>query len=346
MIAVVWPIFFLMWMSHGDLMTTQTNMQYAEGDSHAVSLPLESESSSELLSANHLFFVEIVSLQEGSWATGTDGLEHRQLEMNVRLLEIFKGILDVPPKQAFPLKVQQLRESEFVSSDYHGLWSHISPTAGTRYLVFANASSNSPAALMQEGACEKLLGPEYISDVHLAVQAETLFRHASPSEEGASREHSAMQSLLRFSNEKRSQAKDLYERYLWARVNRAFREKEPHVLSQILGMVAAPEGTLEFRSGLISDLYDTTVNLQPDAELTRRVLRVFFSLLLQKEAAPLQPNLVDVEIYGLAFEDDKPALSSASVFPDAREREHLRSVVHQFDSERAHELSAWLGANK
>jgi hypothetical protein len=346
MIAVVWPIFFLMWMAHGDLMTTQTNMQYAEGDSHAAALPLESGSSSELLSANHLFVVEILDLTEHPWGPGPNGLEQRRVRMNAKLLETFKGDLDLSPGKAFALEVQQRRESEFVNSDYHGMWSHISPKAGTRYLVFADASSNSPAALMQEGACEKLLGPEYISDVHLAVQAETLFQHASPSEEGASREHSAMQSLLRFSNEKRSQAKDLYERYLWARVNPAFREKEPHVLSQILGMVAAPDGTLELRSGLISGLYNTTVDLQPDAELTRRVLRVFFSLLLQKEAAPLQPNLVDVEIYGLAFEDDKPALSSASVFPDAREREHLKSVVHQFDSERAHELSAWLGANK
>jgi hypothetical protein len=346
MIAVVWPIFFLMSMAHGELMTTETNMQDAGGDSHQVSLPFESDSGSELLSANHLFVVEILDLTERPWSPGPDGLEQRGLRMNARLLETFKGALDLAPGKAFPLEVQQRRESEFVTSDYHGMWSHISPTAGTRYLVFADASSNSPAALMQEGACKKLLGPEYTSDVRLAIQAETLFQHASRSPEAANREGGAIQLLLRFSNDKRSQAKDLYERYLWARVGPAFREKEPHLLSQILELVAAVDGTLELRSELVSELYDATVDLQPDADLARRVLRVFFSLLLQKVSASLQPRLVDVEIYGLAFEDDKPAFPAASIFPDAREREHLKAIVLQFDSERAHALSAWLSANK
>lgn len=343
MIAVLSSL-FLMLMTQGDSMITQTTMPDAGGGA-PVRLPFESNSTSELLSANHLFSIEIVSLQERPWATGADGLEHRQLEMSVRLLETFKGTLDGPAKQVFPLQVPQRRESEFVTSDYHGLWSHISPAAGTRYLVFADASSNSPAALMQEGPCRKLLGSEYLSDVRLAIHAESLFQHAAPSEEGASRAQSAVLALLHFSNEKRSQAKDLFERYLWARVNGGFQEKEPHVLSQILEMLAAPDATVEFRSELISAVYDATVDLQPDADLTRRVLRVFFALLLQKEAAPLQPGLVDVEIYGLAFENDKPAFSSASMFPEVREREHLRSVLAQFDSERAHELATWLITN-
>ena len=326
-------------------MTTQAKTDNSRGGSE-LHLPVESNSSSELLSAPHIFLVEILDLAEQPWGRGAGGLESRRLRMHLRLLEIFKGTLQVATGSPFPLEVQQHRESEYVTSDDHGLWSNLSPGVGTKYLVFADASSNSPAALMQEGACQTLLGPEYVPDVHLAIEAEVAFRRASRAGSHAETEEDPALALLHFGSEKRSEAKDLFERYLWARVSPAFQRKQPQVVSQTLQLIAEPSGSMEFRSGLISDVYDGTVDLQPDPQLTQRVLKTLFSVLLQKDAEPLHERLVDVEIYGLAFEDDKPAFHSESIFSDERERERLRGAVLQVDSERARELAAWLHARK
>ena len=345
MMLAAWSIVLLLFAAPGDYMTTQANMDNAKGKSELL-LPVEPKSSSELLSAHHLFLVEILDLAEQPWGPGANGLESRQLRMHLRLLEVFKGTLQVATGAAFPLDVQQQRESEYVTSDYHGLWSHLSPTVGAKYLVFGDGSSNSPAALMQEDACQKLLGPEYVPDVHLAIEAEAEFRQASRPGQHSAPEGDPALALLHFGFEKRSQAKDLFERYLWARVSPEFQRKQPQTLSQILQLMAEPSESVEFRSGLISDVYDATVDLQPDPQLTQRVLRVFFSLLLQNDASPLHERLVDVEIFGLAFEDDRPAFHSASIFPDERERERLRGAVLQIDSDRARELAAWLHAKK
>jgi hypothetical protein len=311
-----------------------------------VQLPFHPHSQSELLSANHIFTVEVVSLQESPWSRGTDGLEHRQLNMNLKLLETFKGVFDIPETRIFPLKVQQRRESEYSQSEFYGLWSQARPEDGTRYIVFANASSNGPGTLMQDGNCQRLEGPEYIPDVRLAIQAENAFQQSVSANAGGEAQITAAYNLLHFSEANRSHVKDLFARYLWAQVSPVLFTRESNLVSEVLKLAVARDANIEFRAALISDLYDSTVERQPDPELTRRVLRSFFSILAQPEAASLQSHLIEVELYGLAFQDGKPDVAAESVLSDSHERQRMSSVVAQFDSERARALSAWLSGGK
>jgi hypothetical protein len=178
----------------------------------------------------------------------------------------------------------------------------------------------------------------------LAIEAEGVRQRGQQTEGESPNEHDAALALISFSSARRSRAKDLYERYMWAFVGPAFHAKRDQVLSRVLEMMGAADGDIDFRSALISDVYDATVDSQPDPDLTRRVLRTFFSLLLQREALPLQEGLVEVEIYGLAFDEDKPAFKAGSILPDHREREQLRAILASFDSERARAVAAWLRA--
>src|SRR5881394_2814029 len=76
-------------------------------------LPHEAGSPSEVLSASHLFSVEVITLQETPWAMGADGLQHRNLNMDMRLLDVQKGKIDLAPQKNFQLRVDQRREDEF-----------------------------------------------------------------------------------------------------------------------------------------------------------------------------------------------------------------------------------------
>jgi len=69
-------------------------------------LPHEPQSAAELLAASHLSTVELTALAATAWAKGPDGLEHRRQTMDFRLLERFKGDLDV--KAGDPLAAEQV----------------------------------------------------------------------------------------------------------------------------------------------------------------------------------------------------------------------------------------------
>src|SRR6185295_2593467 len=100
-------------------------------------LPYEPGSSAELLNSTHVFTVEILALAATPFVAGDDDLEHRVLSLELRLIKIFKGKLDVDEGQTFTLKVLQHRESELFVTEFHGLWSHLEVEAGVRYVVIA-----------------------------------------------------------------------------------------------------------------------------------------------------------------------------------------------------------------
>ena len=76
----------------------------------STTLPYLPESESEALSSTHLFSVEVVSVEASPWAAQADGLEHRYLDLVVRLLESLKGTLAVGQGETFPVRVEQRRE--------------------------------------------------------------------------------------------------------------------------------------------------------------------------------------------------------------------------------------------
>jgi len=304
-------------------------------------LPYEPDSASELLAATHLFTVEITGLAATLWLRGADGLEHRLLTISARLLDLLKGHLDVEPLAAFELTVGQQRESEFIETDYHGLWSHAEPVIGLKYLVIAAGDSTDPAFLMQEESCHRLADETYSEDVQLALKGEKRFQAAQRKRSAGSAYRSASAALLSFGVDQRQVARDLFARYLWSHISAAVLDVSK-LRDQLLELVAAADAALDLRTSLIADLYEAVLMRDDDADLLRAVLRKLFSVLQQPQAGPFVGRLVDLQLYNLVFHHPAAPGSAADVLPDAGERAAVLAQLEGMPSERAQQLRAWI----
>jgi hypothetical protein len=315
-------------------MTSQAKSSFTD-------LPYEPESASELLSSTHLFETEILSLDATPFVVGDDALEHRRLLMELRLLKLFKGTLDIRPNQTFHLEVEQCRESEFFVTDYHGIWSHLEPDVHIRYIVVASTELTSPALLMQEGSLQKLLDISYESDVRLGLEAEQIYQ----TKLAEAKENSlliAAGALLKLTQDNQTTAKDVFGRYLWARVGTVFLDTPQRLLPDLLQLILAEDATIELRRSLVQDLYAAILLLEPNLDILRAVLGAFFALLRQESARPLYDTLVDAQIYNLVFEEGKPRFGARMVIPNSSERNALKAIVSRFGSDRAQRLAGWL----
>jgi hypothetical protein len=319
-------------------------------------LPLEPDSVSELLFATHLFTVEIISLAATPWAVEADGLQHRRLSIVLRLLALHKGKLNLQPQQTFPLEVEQRRESEFFNHDFHGLWSHVTPQpeVGVRYVVISRAATDSPAALMQDGACVRLLLPAYESDILLALEAERLYREildAASNEANNETEYeperepptvAATRALLAFTRERIADGRDIFALYFWARIQPTLLANTELLLPDVLALASSPSAKNSFRQTIVALIYDATLDFEPDSPPYRMVLAMFAALLLQPEASPLHEMLVEVQFYNLIFQDRRPRFNSGAVIPDADARRALLAALAPFRTERAQRIKVWL----
>ncbi|MBZ5625996.1 MAG: hypothetical protein LAQ69_46005 [Acidobacteriia bacterium] len=291
-------------------------------------LPLEPQSTSEILSATHLFTVAIVGRDDVPWGTGPGGMQQRTLRLQVELLELLKGSLDVPPGTRFSLEVVQKRVSAFIEMDYMGLWSHADTAPGVRYLVVSTGASQSPAKLMQEGPCKRLFDAKLAADVHAAIAAEP--------GTNASR-------LLQFAYERRAKVDELFGRYLWARIKPAFLKQHAMVLPLIVRLMHAADATEGFRRSVADGLDDAMSDLHEPDDLVIAVARAYFEMLAQPEAQPLHDDLIEGYIFNTVFIDEgKSRIDSHRVFPNAADRQRYASLLKDSDQERAAELRNWL----
>lgn len=310
--------------------------------SSSMRLPYRPELSSETLSASHLFTIEILSVNAMPWRRESDGLEHRRLGMQVKLVEVFKGTLHVYPDETFHVDVEQRRESEYTVSDFHGLWSHVEPAAGQRYIVVADGPVASPAALMQEGAARQLLDATYDSDVRFDLEAEQVFQDALAESQEDNPELNAAHRLLKLTFDRRAESRDVVARYVWDYVEPVFLRTPQALLPEILSVITADDANLELRRSLIDDLYDAVLLHEMGPTVASDVIRAFFSLLLQQSARPLYQTLVDVQLHNLIFDGEEPGASADSIIPEQTLRDLYESVLRGLDSDSADVLVAWL----
>jgi len=305
-------------------------------------LPVEQGSESELLSSSHVFAISPIAVDATAWAPGSDGLEHREIRAKAKLAELFKGQLAIKSGDLFSFTVQQRRESEFVENDYHGLWSYVHLTPGAEYVIVSRGATNQIAELLQEGLCQAVFDASYIADVKAAIEGERIYRaelaRAIEPDAGVAAAH----ALLSFASERRSTAKDLFGRYLWARLLPVFLRSEQSLAAPVLRLIQTENATVGLRGVLISGIYEATLLLEPNPDLSRTVTRAFFAVLEQKSAAPLAGRLVEAQLYNLVLREGNVDVPVETIFPEQSERDTLRKALEPFTSERAHELSRWL----
>jgi hypothetical protein len=213
---------------------------------------------------------------------------------------------------------------------------------GAEYLIISRGTTNQIAELLQEGLCQAVFDAGYIADVRAAMEGERIYRdelaRAGEPDSGVA----AARALLSFASERRSTVKDLFGRYLWARLLPAFLRSEQSLAAPVLTLVQAENATLGLRGVLISGVYEATLLLEPNADLSRTVIRALFSVLEQKSAAPLAGRLVEAQLYNLALREGNVDVPVETIFPEQSERDALRNALQPFTSERARELSSWL----
>lgn len=296
-------------------------------------LPVEPRSGSEILSATHIFEVEIATVTASQWKR-QGFLEGRQLSLVVRLLELFKGGLELSANRDFQVEVEQTRESEFSAGDYHGLWSHLDPEAGVRYLVFAIGNTTSGSALMQEPSCRSVLSSAFAPDVRAAIDAEHGI--ASVNEPGESSE-----VLFRIAEAQRSTLNDLFGRYLWARLKPAFLKQPNTYLPRILALTSSRSLTTRYRESLLTGLSDALMDLDEPKGLVLPAIRAMFSIVYLDEASPMRENLVSGHIYNLLFVDSAPRFHVNEVL-DAKTRRQVLDAIRNIQGDRSEEIRRWL----
>ncbi len=291
-------------------------------------LPVEPQSTSELLSATHLFTVSLVARQETPWMPGPGGIEQRKLRLDVQLMESLKGSMDVTPGGRFALEVPQKRVSEFLQMDYMGLWSHADSTPGTRYLVVSTGGSKSPGDLMQEGPCQRLFDVKLAADVRAAMAAE-------PGTDAA--------RLIQYAYEQRAGVDELFGRYFWARLRPTFLQGYEPLLTPLLRLVQADGQQTGFLRSVLDGLDDAFSRLDTPEDLAITVARAYFHLLEQRDTEAIRGELIEIHIFNTVFQDEgKPRLDSHRVFPNPADRARYAALLKTFDLKRASELRKWL----
>jgi len=307
-------------------------------------LPYEAGSSAELLSATHIFTVQLNAIDGSEWVLGGDELEHRQVRLNFGLLQLLKGTLSIKPDETFDLETEQHREGDLFVSDYHGFWSHTELESGAHYLVLARGTGDDPTTIMQEPAIQSLMDASAALDVKGAINAERRFGSKIHAEDDQARRCALGQQLLRVAYDERGARRGLFGRYVWARIKPIFPSAEDDFIQAVFEVVRADDTTIELREALVYGLYEEVLSLGPTPQRSLNFLRPLFALLLQPKAAPLFDRLLQVPIYNLLFRPGAVPAAAETIIPNANDRKQVRGVIAEFSSSRAQEVLAWLEA--
>lgn len=307
-------------------------------------LPVIGGSEAEALNSTHIFLVEATSLDNGQWAMGDEGIEARSFTGAFRLVEVLKGELDLPAGSDFNFTGRQFRPDPYEMGDVPGCWSAVEISVGETFMISASGSSRLPDDLMQDGRCRGVFQSDYADDIRLARRAERLYIETRHANEGDDANLRAVEALIELSAREGQQARDMYARYFWYRVQAVFSESEGAPLMPLLGLVRDPQMNIKFRADIVPAITDALLDIEPDPELVASTLSVWFELLLQKEALEMHEDLVYSGIYDLIFTDDKPQDSVEKLVEPSVDRRAVIDALEKFeDNDRADQIASWVG---
>lgn len=310
-------------------------------------LPVEPGSNAELLSATHLFTIEIVTAATSAWVPGNDGLQHRTLKIEARLSAILKGTFAVPAGQSFQASLDQKQESDLFENDYHGLWSHVAPppAPGVQYFVVTETKAQGPqdpARLLQEDVCKRVGPPAEASDVALAQQGEAGFRSVlSRGGDGARDE--ASRALLGFAGTHAASARGPFGRYVLERIT-ASLESSREVREELVSLLARPDATPDLRLEAIGAVETEVAETSVDRDFLVGAARALAGLLMEPRAASAHQRIATASLFSAVFpEEGAPArLKPADVVPDPAQRPKIAAALRAVNHPHAAALATWL----
>ena len=186
------------------------------------------QSPSEILRCDTILLFRLDKVAFAEWASkpGSELLK-RDVAMTVTIEEVLKGAVQQQQHKPFSMTVVQRGTGSFRVMDYYGLWSHVDPAPGSRFLAFCAGASSDAAALLSGDACEQLADPAHaLQDTKAALELEG---------KGATPDRILAEACARA-----GERRNYFARYVWARVEtEALRRLE--TFDKVLGMVSDPE---------------------------------------------------------------------------------------------------------
>jgi hypothetical protein len=307
-------------------------------------LPHEPSSPAGLLSASHIFVVEVVGILSGGRAPLGGG--PGSVEMALRLESILKGRLDVGVGTVFLAAPRPADETGLHRDD--GLAPQVQPWIGGRYVVVARGPGTA-RTLVAPRACRAVLPSSCAGDVAAAAEAQAAFADTTRSPTLADADLEACRELVRFAELRSNALHRPFAAFLLARLAppllRAYRSspRPPAtgpLVAALFALLSAPGLTGELRAHILGGVTRLAARARSKG-LSRDFGRALLHELIAGRGEP--GRLVYESIYPILFDvRGRPRLRAWEVMSDPQRRERASQALTKLGGERALRISAWL----
>ena len=289
-------------------------------------------SPSAFLRATCVVRLVITSVQPGPWKPVGEGLSRREVDLGVRLEEVFKAQMpkgEVAAGRTLTVRLEQNRSGAPIYSPVPGLWSEQSLDKG-RELVIACAGASLQAALSEPLL---ILPKTAAAEARLIAQAEEQHLDALAVSRRAKELAKTAPESLDFA----------FAQWLWARHGaRALVEQQ--AAEAVFSLLELPGLPGSARVTLLVDAVGAA-SAAPGTTLvgSRRLVRALFKLLALPDAQPVAENAVSVDLPLLLRLHDPPLVPRSLLLSDA-ERDEARKLLEAWQGKADKSaLRAWLG---
>jgi hypothetical protein len=306
-------------------------------------LPYEPPSRAGLLSASHVFVVEVVGIMPADLAPTASA--PGAVEMALRHVSSLKGRLDVRPGDVF---LSSPRSADPVPGRDDGLVPHVQPWIGGRYVVVARGPGTARTLVGPRG-CRAILPLSHVADVTAAAEAQAAFAQATCDATAVDADLEACRALVRFAATRCRALHGPFGAYLFARLAppllRAYREspRPPAtgpLVAAVFGLLAEPGLTWELRAQVLREATLLAANAS-NKSLSRDIGRALLHELIAGRGEPAR--LVHECVYPVLFDvRGRPRLQSWEVVTDPERRTRASHALARVGGERALKIAAWL----
>jgi len=276
------------------------------------------QSPSVLLRAMHVVRLVLTAVQPGPWEKVAETMSRRNVELSVRVEEVFKG----KGPQKLVIRIVQHRNDAFVYQPVPGAWSE-QPIEKGLTVVVAGSGASLEAALVEP---LQVLPARSAEEVRLVATAE---EKRLPVQE-VTQQATAIAAALDY----------VFAQWLWER----FGERalvDPAAAEAVFSLLEVPALEDSARVTLIVDAVGRAGSAQSTYLAgTRRLTRALFRLL--PDAKTIADNLVTVDLPALLRLRSLPPVPRSMVLDDKERDAAKKSLAAYSGKADVQPLEAWL----
>jgi hypothetical protein len=132
------------------------------------------ESNAVILRATHIAHVTVEDIQFSGWTNVSGRIKQRGVRANVKLVEMYKGVVEQTPGAIVALRIVQSAPAINRWFAVPGAWSRHEIAAGAEFLIFSISGSNDAVEVLAEPSCFSVEpAPASLPDIRLALRSGT-----------------------------------------------------------------------------------------------------------------------------------------------------------------------------